>query len=284
MKTAFSSLIVVVLLAMTSCGYESKQYKALKAQTDSIIAEHENLQAELEEYIVVLTGMNQGMEDVMSGKADSISFTGAGLGKNENDLLNAHIDKINALIKTSRKEVDGLKAQLRRSVFQMKKMESDVAYYAYLLEVTKQEMAWMEAQIQEKDAEIEALTDSMLVLTGELETALDEIKQQTDIITLQDNELHKAYYIIASVSDLKKNDIYNKCKHSLFEEDFNRDLFTEIDIRQVTEIEIPASAKGDILTYHLKSTYEIVKTGKTKTLYITNPQLFWSISKYLVIR
>lgn len=66
--------------------------------------------------------------------------------------------------------------------------------------------------------------------------------------------------------------------------DFNKDYFTQIDIRTTKEIKL-YSKRAELLTTHPTGSYELVKDDKGQlTLKITNPAEFWSVSRYLVIQ
>ena len=65
--------------------------------------------------------------------------------------------------------------------------------------------------------------------------------------------------------------------------DFNKDLFTKIDIRKVTEISI-LSKKAKILSSHPSTAYKFTGDKKViQALQILDYKSFWSNSKYLVI-
>ena len=65
---------------------------------------------------------------------------------------------------------------------------------------------------------------------------------------------------------------------------FNKNFFTKIDIRVDKEIKL-YSKSAKILTMHPSSSYTLATDAKDQyVLRITNPQLFWSTSKYLVIQ
>jgi hypothetical protein len=69
----------------------------------------------------------------------------------------------------------------------------------------------------------------------------------------------------------------------LEDKDFNKDYFTQIDIRTDKEIKL-YSKSAKLLTAHPEGSYGLVKDDKEQlTLVITNPNKFWSISRYLVI-
>ena len=65
--------------------------------------------------------------------------------------------------------------------------------------------------------------------------------------------------------------------------DFNRDYFTKIDIRVDKEIRL-YSRYAKLLTAHPEGSYTLTQdANKQYILRITNPQQFWSASKYLVV-
>lgn len=65
--------------------------------------------------------------------------------------------------------------------------------------------------------------------------------------------------------------------------DFNKDYFTRIDLRVTRTIRL-YSKSAKLMTSHPASSYSLDKDAQGQyTLRITNPQAFWSVSKYLVI-
>ena len=66
--------------------------------------------------------------------------------------------------------------------------------------------------------------------------------------------------------------------------DFNKDYFTQIDIRTVKEIKL-YSKSAEMLTNHPAGSYTLQKDQRGEyVLRITDPNKFWSVSKYLVIK
>ena len=65
---------------------------------------------------------------------------------------------------------------------------------------------------------------------------------------------------------------------------FNKSYFTKIDIRVEKEIKL-YSKSAKILTMHPSSSYSLTTDAKDQyVLRITNPDIFWSTSNYLVIQ
>ena len=65
--------------------------------------------------------------------------------------------------------------------------------------------------------------------------------------------------------------------------DFNKDYFTRIDLRVTKTIKL-YSKSAKLMTNHPEGSYSLEKDAQGQyVLRITNPQNFWSVSKYLVI-
>ena len=114
-------------------------------------------------------------------------------------------------------------------------------------------------------------------------TLAEENKTKTQTVTEQDKQLHTAWYVFGTKSELKEQKIL-KDGDVLKSNDFNKDYFTQIDIRTTKEIKL-YSKRAELLTTHPTGSYELVKDDKGQlTLKITNPTEFWSVSRYLVIQ
>ena len=73
-------------------------------------------------------------------------------------------------------------------------------------------------------------------------------------------------------------------KGKVLQGDFDKSYFTKIDIRIDKEIKL-YSKSAAILTAHPASSYTLERdANKQYVLRITNPQAFWSTSKYLVVQ
>jgi hypothetical protein len=69
----------------------------------------------------------------------------------------------------------------------------------------------------------------------------------------------------------------------LEDKEFNKDYFTQIDIRRDKEIKL-YSPDAKLLTAHPEGSYELARDEKGDlTLMIVEPNKFWSVSRYLVI-
>ena len=89
------------------------------------------------------------------------------------------------------------------------------------------------------------------------------------------------WYVFGTKKELKEQHIMEGGK--VMTGNFNKSYFTKVDIRNISEIKL-MSKSAKLLTTHPSSSYALVRdANKQYTLRITNPQIFWSTSKYLVV-
>ena len=108
----------------------------------------------------------------------------------------------------------------------------------------------------------------------------NEAKART--VAAQDKELHTAYYVFGTKKELREQRILQR-GDVLKSNDFNKDYFTRIDLRVTKTIRL-YSKSAKLVTNHPAGSYSLEKDAQGQyTLRITDPQTFWSVSKYLVI-
>ena len=109
-----------------------------------------------------------------------------------------------------------------------------------------------------------------------------ESEQKSQVISHQDKQLNTAWYVFGTRKELKEQNIIDGGK--VLSSNFNKNYFTKIDIRKDKEIKL-YSKSAKLLTAHPASSYTLTRdANKQYVLRITNPQIFWSTSKYLVIQ
>ena len=94
--------------------------------------------------------------------------------------------------------------------------------------------------------------------------------------------MNTAWYVFGTKKELTDQRIIEGGK--VLQSNFNKNYFTKIDIRVDKNIKL-YSKSVKILTLHPSSSYTLTRdANKQYELTITNPQIFWSTSKYLVIQ
>ena len=139
----------------------------------------------------------------------------------------------------------------------------------------------MRAELDAKDIHISELDATITTLNTNVSNLEEESSRKTETINAQDKQLNTAWFVFGTKKELKEQRIIDGDK--VLEANFNKSYFTKIDIRVEKEIKL-YSKSAKILTMHPSSSYPLQRNAqKLYVLRITNPQLFWSTSKYLVV-
>ena len=119
------------------------------------------------------------------------------------------------------------------------------------------------------------------ISSKEIESNVPDESTQTKVINTQDKQGYVAWFVFGTTKELKELDIIDE--NQVLYEDFSKYSFTKIDIRIDKEIKL-YSKSARVLTSHPASAYTLKPNEmKQYVLRITDPQLFWSTSRYLVI-
>ena len=280
-------LLLSVCIAMfSSCG-EMKKNEALKAQNDSLNVALAERDAELEGIMEAFNEVQEGFRlineaenrvDLQAGKVEGVSAA----QKIREDIL-----FISEKLQSNRTRIAELEEQLKNSKYASSQLKKTIANFKEELEAKSQQIETLQTELASKNIRIAELDDAVAGLTQNVADLVAENKVKDAMVATQDKALNAGWFVFGTSSELKDQKIISKKllqKTKVLEnEDFNKDYFTQIDIRTDKEIKL-YSKDAKLLTAHPEGTYELVKDDKDQlTLKITNPNKFWSVSRYLVI-
>ena len=280
-------LLLSVCIAMfSSCG-EMKKNEALKAQNDSLNVALAERDAELEGIMEAFNEVQEGFRlineaenrvDLQAGKVEGVSAA----QKIREDIL-----FISEKLQSNRTRIAELEEQLKNSKYASSQLKKTIANFKEELEAKSQQIETLQTELASKNIRIAELDDAVAGLTQNVADLVAENKVKDAMVATQDKALNAGWFVFGTSSELKDQKIISKKllqKTKVLEnEDFNKDYFTQIDIRTDKEIKL-YSKEAKLLTAHPEGTYELVKDDKGQlTLKITNPNKFWSVSRYLVI-
>ena len=180
-------------------------------------------------------------------------------------------------------QIEKLQTQLKNSKYNSAQMKKAVASLTAELNAKQQRIEELQNELASKNIRIQELDTAVSNLSAEKETLAAENEAKAKTVVEQDKSLNAAWFVFGTRSELKAQKILQS-GDVLKNADFNKDYFTQIDIRTTKEIKL-YSKRAELLTTHPAGSYELVKDDKGQlALKITNQKDFWSISRYLVIQ
>lgn len=248
-----------------------------KDSLNSIIAQKDN---EINDMMGTLNAIEQGFQEINQAE-NRISLATSGEGANQKQKLKENMQYIAKRMQENRDLIAKLKKQLASSTLKGGQLETTIANLTKQLEEKDAQLAELRAELDKKDIHIAELDETVNNLNTNVSNLTTESKNKTEVINAQDKQLNTAWYVFGTKKELKEQRILEGGK--VMSGSFNKNYFTKIDIRNTTEIKL-YSKSVKLLTAHPSSSYTLAQdANKMYTLRITNPQIFWSTSKYLVV-
>ena len=165
----------------------------------------------------------------------------------------------------------------------LKKANLKIAEFQEMIERLNNQIAEKDGEISELKAQLEKLNVELSEVTMNYEAAQEMLEEKT-------GKLNKAFYAFGTSKQLIKQGVLTKevgfigrGKAEKLKDNFNKSYFTSIDVTETTSIPL-ACKKAKLVTTHPSDSYKFDGAdGKVEKLVITNPEEFWSASKYMVI-
>ncbi|MDY4629160.1 MAG: hypothetical protein SO440_09700 [Prevotella sp.] len=276
-------LIIASLCLATLAGCQDNKSKvdnAVTAERDSlnkVIAQKDN---EINDIMSTFNQIEEGLREI--GQAEGrISVARDGEGANRTQRIAENMQFIRQTMQQNRELIDKLRTQLRESSINGEQLKKTIESLALQLEEKDKELQQLRAELDAKDIHIMDLDEKIANLNTNVSNLSSESAKKSETISVQDKQLHTAWFVFGTKKELKDQQILKNGK--VLQGNFNKEYFTKVDIRVDKEIKL-YSRSAKMLTSHPSSSYTLQRdANKQYVLRITDPQLFWSTSKYLVI-
>lgn len=293
---------VCAALVFTSCGSGEKKMNPADIQNDSLRAIIQARDNEINDMMGTLNDIQAGFAEINAAE-NRVSVAKDSEGADKAQVIKEQIQFIAQRMKENRELIKKLQDQLRETGFKGDQMKKTIENLQAQLIQKDGELKKLRSELQAKNIHIAELDETInglnsdvkslntsvqnlstdkQNLTAEKERLQTENTKKTETISTQDKQLNTAWYVFGTKKELKKNNILKSGK--VLRDGFNRSYFTKIDIRVVKEIKL-YSKSAKILTAHPSNSYSLTKDVNGQyVLRITDPETFWSTSKYLVVQ
>lgn len=282
MKRRLIITITAGVLLLTGCVEKQPQTVNLQqvAQSDSlekVLAQRDN---EINDMMGTLNDIQEGFREINEAEG-RVDIAKDGEGTNATERIKENIQFISNRMQENRELIRRLQTQFRQSSFKGDQMRRMLESMQQLLDDKDQQLQRLRAELDAKDIHIAELDETINSLNSDVEDLRVESETKTQTINNQDAQLNTAWYVFGTKKELKDQRIIVDGK--VLQSSFNKNYFTKIDIRVDKVIKL-YSKNTKILTMHPSGSYTLQQdANKQYELRITNPQIFWSTSKYLVV-
>lgn len=282
MKKLF--VFVLCMTALTACNQKGQQSNAdllVTQERDSlnrIIAQKDN---EINDMMGTLNDIEEGFRAINAAE-DRVSVARQGEGASMKERITENIQFIQQTMQQNRELINKLRNQLRQSSVKGDELRRTLDNLTKELEEKDTQIKALMAELEAKNIQITELSTQVTTLETNVANLSEESTQKSKTISAQDKQLNTAWFVFGTKKELKEQRIIEDGE--VLRSNFNQDYFTKIDIRVDKEIKL-YSKSAKLLTTHPASAYTLQQdANKQYVLRITDPQAFWSTSKYLVVQ
>ena len=274
--------IVLGAFTLAACQQEKPKVDLSAAhQRDSLQQIVSQKNGEIDDMMSTLNDIQEGFREINEAE-NRVNLEKQGTeGSTNEEHIRENIQFIQSAMKQNRQLINKLRQQLRESTFNSGQLKRTISNLMAQLDEKDQQLQQLRAELDAKDIHITVLDENIANLNTNVNNLTDESTQKSQTISQQDKQLNTAWFVFGTKDELKEQHIFEG--NRVLSGSFNKDYFTKIDIRIDKEIKL-YSKSAKILTAHPSNSYTLQPDIKDQyVLRITNPQLFWSTSKYLVI-
>ncbi len=296
-------ILAACALAIASCQQQKKPtINPEQIQNDSLKAIIDARDNEINDMMGTLNDIQQGFAEINAAE-NRVTLNKDGEGANKASQLKQDIQFIAQRMKENRELIKKLQDQLKETGFKGEEMQKTLAQLTQQLAQKDKELQALRAELESKNIHIKELDETITGLNSDVASLQtdkqnltndkktlqtekanlqEESSKKTETINTQDKQLNTAWFVFGTKKELKNQKILSDGK--VLQGAFNKNYFTKIDIRESKEIKL-YSKSAKILTSHPSISYSLAKDANGQyVLRITDPQNFWSTSKYLVVQ
>jgi chromosome segregation ATPase len=274
----------ICLLALASCKEEPKAPvvdivdTSVADSLQRIIDQRDN---EISELMATFNQIEEGFRAINEAE-QRVTLAKSGEGSDKVSKIKEDILFIQKRMDSNRKLIDQLRQQLSESSIKGDEFKKTIEMMVSQLEAKDQQLAELRLMLDAKDVRITEMDEAINVLNNDVADLKNESSQKSQTISEQDKQLHVAYYVFGTKSELKEQKILDK-DGNVMRGAYNKNYLTKIDTRNQKVIKL-YSKYAKLLTDHPTSSYKLeMDASKQYTLHITNEDQFWHTSKVLVI-
>ena len=286
-KLAFVAIGVAM---MASCN-NGPTKEELTAKVDSLNVELAAANKEVDDFMGLFNEVSDGFRQIneAENRLAVQSGTMESAPASARDKVKADLAFIQSRMKENKELIAELQKKLKNSNYKSAQLKKAVESLTAELAAKTDEVKALQVELAAKNIKVKELDEAVESLTAIKEelTAQNSESQQT--IANQDKALNAAWFVIGTKKELKEHKILSNTglfkKGDVMEDaGFNKDYFTQVDIRNTNDI-VLGTKNAKVLSTHPEGSYTVVKDGDGMlTLKIVDAAKFWSVTRYLVVR
>lgn len=296
-KLLYAAIGLITLSACSNKGKEEQQVNTDSIRLVEVEAQYEEATNFNDSLLLLMGDIYAGLDSI-NMQEGIISSQSIGDNANKRAEVMNNLEAIRMRLQHNKQMVAELEKKVKAATDAAAASDKKAAASAAVLQKTidqlKEHIASQEAKIDELTKQLAEAQETITNLTGQVEQTQKDLANETQAkeeaqaqVVATENEANSVFYVIGTNKQLKDWKVLEKrflgATKVMQGDDINYSCFIKADKRTLTSI--PTGAKKvEIKSLNDAKSYTI-EGGKDdpKTIKITNPELFWQKTPYLVI-
>jgi uncharacterized coiled-coil protein SlyX len=277
MKAPGSVFIAMFALAACNNTQDVQKMKDLVNKDSSLLVQSNHKDSLITSYLSDLSQIQDNLDRIKAREKILTSKSG--------ELQPSVIDQIKQLdewIVSNDKKMNRLQARLKEMNTKNDNLESIVAHLTREIAEKDEEIATLQTKLSKAN-------DSLRILTASFNDSIVVIRKQRAQVSDMKTEMNTVYYTFGTVKQLQDKGVVDKeggfigmGRVAELNQGMDNTMFVKTDLTKLKGINLPGTFRR-LLTVHPDKAYVLMSNGKTDSIAITIPSVFWSESKYLVV-
>ncbi len=244
------AVLIVCAAMLASCDGFKGGSKDLKAENDSLLIELTQRNAELDEMMGTFNEIQEGFRQIndAESRVDLQRGTITENSSSAKQQIASDIEFITKQMEENKAQIAKLQAMLKSSKNNSAQLKKAVESLTQELVAKQQRIEELQAELASKNIRIQELDAAVSGLAADKESLAAENEAKAKTVAEQDKAINAAWFVFGTKSELKSQKILQS-GDVLKNADFNKDYFTQIDIRTTKEIKL-YSKRAELLTTH----------------------------------
>ena len=279
-------IVGAVAFILAACSGNQKKLDEDSIKIAGLTAEYEEATSFNDSLMLLMGDIYTGLDSINT--QEGLLYN---MGNSENTNQRAEI----------RRNLSVIKARLAANKQLLADMEAKVKKSGNESSIQSKTIAQLKQHIEQQDAKIAKLESDLTAARGQIDelntqvaAGQEQVKVETEAkeaaqaqAAAAENEANEVYYAIGTAKELKQRGLLEKKflgATKVMKGNYNAAYFTTADKRNITTI--PTTAKKVKVWSNMPAdSYQIVSNADgIKSIKITNPAKFWSLTPYLIIQ
>lgn len=285
MKKSFLALGLGALL-LASCSGNQKKVDDDSMRIADLTAEYQEATSFNDSLMLLMGDIYTGLDSINTQEGLLYNM-GNGENANRRAEIRQNLATIKARLAANKQLLEQMEAKVKNSNNQNGVLSKTIAQLKDHIAKQDQKIAQLESDLSNAKGQIETLNTQVAEGQEQVKVETEAKEAAQAAATAAENAANRVYYAIGTSKDLKQKGLLEKKflgSTKVMKGDYDSSYFVTADARTLGSIPTN-SKKVKIWTNMPAGSYQITgeKDGP-KTIEITDPAKFWSITKYCVIQ